>query len=278
MHNIDKLTQLTAELEGLLHVMNRRDSESLRALIRDKYTEFTTRFDEFLESLANDKVQQAELDLQFDEHEVAQLEAKEQEAESSEIEDEMTASVAAVERDDTQIDEEPFISEDFDITAETPEKVEDAVRAEVAVRAEYAPAAKTTESTPVEEAEYNFESDINEFESDNSGGSHQKEEEVNEPYKARYNEPEISSVLKVDQMLSRKEAADLKRVFTLNDKFRFRRALFDQDDSKFARALAELSDLTSFEDAKRLVTEKYGWDIENPDVEDFLLIIKPHYE
>lgn len=235
MYNTEKLTRLTAELEGLIHVLNRRDSENIRLLIRSKYSDFTEEFDAFLEALDESEAAEALDELEKADHDAQELEVKEQEAESGEIEpeDDIASEKIAAE---VEQDNKPVIME--------------------------------------EEPDYGFEPEINEF----SNEPEVAEEKEPERQRIPYNEPEISSELKVDRMLSRKEATDLKRVFTLNDKFRFRRALFNQDDAAFGSALAQLSEIPTFEAAQKYVVDKYGWDLENPDVEDFMLIIKPHYE
>lgn len=235
MFNTEKLTQLTAELEGLLHVLARRDSGSLRTLIRNKYSDFTTEFDNFLDALKKDEPVQMEMNFESAVEDLEQLEVKEQEAVSGEVTDEMTASVEAIERGEEESTE------------------------------------KENEKEAENAGDYTFENDINEFASEPEDVM-PKKETVQTAIKSE------ASTMKVDRMLSRKEASDLKRVFTLNDKFRFRRSLFGQDDAKFAASLEVLSAAKSFKEAKSIVVDDFGWDPANPDVEDFLAIIEPHYD
>lgn len=82
----------------------------------------------------------------------------------------------------------------------------------------------------------------------------------------------------VSQMIARRAASDLKRVFTLNDKMRFRRTLFNLDDNSFQEALAELAVQKTFADAMNVVVGKYGWHEDDAEVEDFMSIIKPHFK
>lgn len=198
MEHIEKLIQLNAELEGLLHVLAKRDTSDIRKILINKYADYTAEFEKMLGYLDLKEPDICVPEIEHEVHSVSQEEAKLQEAVSDEVEDEMEASTEAVEK---------------------------------------------------------------------------------EPEAHVHNYDDVMSVgaMSVDEMLSRKEAKDLKRVFTLNDKFRFRRALFNADDTEFAEALERLGDIESFDEAKEFLVTQYNFDTENPDVEDFLSIIKPHY-
>lgn len=84
-----------------------------------------------------------------------------------------------------------------------------------------------------------------------------------------------SETLKVDDMLARKESEDLRRAFTLNDKFRFRRSLFGGDNDKFVMMLDRIESADDFGVAERYVLEDV--DPESPDYEDFINIVKAHF-
>ena len=66
----------------------------------------------------------------------------------------------------------------------------------------------------------------------------------------------------------------LLKAFTLNDKFRFRRELFNGDDDDFADTLSLLAHMPSYAEAADYLTNDLLWDTRNPDVEDFLAILK----
>ena len=83
--------------------------------------------------------------------------------------------------------------------------------------------------------------------------------------------------LRLDEMLSRREARTLRKAFTLNDKFRFRRELFNGDDALFGRTLDAIQKEPSYDDAVEYLQEKLNWDINNPDVTDFLAIVRNHF-
>ncbi len=66
----------------------------------------------------------------------------------------------------------------------------------------------------------------------------------------------------------------LLKAFTLNDKFRFRRELFNGDDDDFADTLSLLAHMPSYAEAADYLTNDLLWDTRNPNVEDFLAILK----
>lgn len=99
--------------------------------------------------------------------------------------------------------------------------------------------------------------------------------EEKDAVKAVETQPE--DAVRVDQALSRLEARDLRRAFTLNDKFRFRRYLFGNDDVLFAQTLDKIADMQSFDDARAYLTENMQWDFESEEVKDFMSIIENHF-
>lgn len=83
--------------------------------------------------------------------------------------------------------------------------------------------------------------------------------------------------LRLDEMLSRREARTLRKAFTLNDKFRFRRELFKGDDALFGRTLDAIQQEPSYDDAVEYMQTALGWDMKNPDVADFMAIVRNHF-
>lgn len=83
--------------------------------------------------------------------------------------------------------------------------------------------------------------------------------------------------IKVDEMLSRREARDLTRAFTLNDKFRFTRELFDGNKSLFADTLNMIMAMESFDEANEYLVSDLGIDPESEAGTDFMAIITNHF-
>ena len=70
------------------------------------------------------------------------------------------------------------------------------------------------------------------------------------------------------------ENTKLLRAFTLNDKVRFRRELFNGDIEDFADTLSLLAHMPSYAEAVDYLTNDLLWDTRNPNVEDFFAILK----
>lgn len=85
----------------------------------------------------------------------------------------------------------------------------------------------------------------------------------------------LADTLKVDELIARKESADLRRAFTLNDKFRFRRTLFGGSDARFSEVLDALEGFGTYEQAERYLAGVI--DMEGDDAEDFLNIVNAHF-
>jgi nicotinic acid phosphoribosyltransferase len=78
-------------------------------------------------------------------------------------------------------------------------------------------------------------------------------------------------------MLTRREARDIRKAFTLNDKFRFRRELFANNDAQFAETLNLLSAMQNLDEAIEYLRDDLGWDMDNDDVKDFVNIVNNHF-
>ncbi len=89
--------------------------------------------------------------------------------------------------------------------------------------------------------------------------------------------PTAGDDIRVDELFSRREARDLKRAFTLNDKFRFRRSLFNSNDSLFADTLNTLMAMKSYDEATEYLYGDLKWNEEDEDVKDFMNIVKNHF-
>ena len=64
--------------------------------------------------------------------------------------------------------------------------------------------------------------------------------------------------------------------FCLNDKFRFNRFLFGGNQHAFDTAMDLVSDMTSYEEAEEYFYGRLAFDPEEPDVSDFMAIIKEY--
>lgn len=71
---------------------------------------------------------------------------------------------------------------------------------------------------------------------------------------------------------------DIKRYFSINDKFRFRRELFGNDADQFARALELITRMKSYEDAEEYFYNDMQWDPENEDVMAYMSKVQDYFE
>ena len=229
-HNISRMTQLTAEIEGLLYVIEKRDNSALREQLNEKYAEFRNLMDTFLATEAPAVVNDAPA-LETD---------KEDEAETAEVTPEVDADTEAIEADEEE-------------TGTTVQQEEE-----------------TLEAIDNEEPEVPVVQII-EPETDNTVQQPKISTTINDILSGRPGE------LRVDEMLSRREARNLRKAFTLNDKFRFRRELFGNNDELFGQTLDTLQQMSSYQQAVEYLEHNMGWDVKNEDVADFLSIIKNHF-
>lgn len=229
-HNISRMTQLTAEIEGLLYVIEKRDNSALREQLNEKYAEFRNLMDTFLATEAPAVVNEAPA-LETD---------KEDEAETAEVTPEVDAATEAIEADEEE-------------TGTTIQQEEE-----------------TLEAIDNEEPEVPVVQII-EPETDNTVQQPKISTTINDILSGRPGE------LRVDEMLSRREARNLRKAFTLNDKFRFRRELFGNNDELFGQTLDTLQQMSSYQQAVEYLEHNMGWDVKNEDVADFLSIIKNHF-
>ena len=83
--------------------------------------------------------------------------------------------------------------------------------------------------------------------------------------------------LRVDEILHRNLSKNLRKAFSLNDHFRFRRELFSNSEGEMNDALNLVEAMQSFDEAEEYFYEDLGWDRENEDVTDFMEVIKKHF-
>ena len=68
-----------------------------------------------------------------------------------------------------------------------------------------------------------------------------------------------------------------KLVFSINDKFRFRRALFENSDVEFNNTLVLVASMENYDEAEDYFLNEKNWESGDEDVKDFLDIIKRYF-
>lgn len=266
MDNIKSLIELNIQLEGLLRVIAERDSAEARDLLRQAYVDYCEQFDVLLDRFNVEALSGMSVD-------VAVLESS-VEAELEPV-SEPVVRAAAEENEEDVVDEIiPVELGALPFTGKAPVEEtqwpEDTEETEAPVDSEETEAPADSEDGEETEAPSD-ESDTSDT-SDDSDDSDTSDNSDNVDSTA-------TAAMRVDDMLTRRTATDLRRVFTLNDKLRFRRSLFDKNDEEYGRILDLLAEIDTFEAAKECLAKELGRDVNGDDVEinDFLSIIKPHY-
>ena len=83
--------------------------------------------------------------------------------------------------------------------------------------------------------------------------------------------------LTLDEALQRSMSRDLRRAFSLNDRFRYRRELFGNSDVEMNDTLNLVETMHSYSEAEEFFYGDLEWDRESPEVKDFMTIIKNHF-
>lgn len=74
-----------------------------------------------------------------------------------------------------------------------------------------------------------------------------------------------------------KTRGDIRKMFTLNDNFKFRRELFDNSQERYAQALTDIEQMESMAQAEEHFYNELNWDKEKPEVNEFLAIISVYF-
>lgn len=99
------------------------------------------------------------------------------------------------------------------------------------------------------------------------------EPENDEPEDAQ---PETAKIT-LEEAMQRRIAKELRRAISLNDRFRFRRELFRNNDVLMNETLALLDAMKSYDEAEDYIFNDLKWDRENPEVKDFMSIVENHF-
>lgn len=83
--------------------------------------------------------------------------------------------------------------------------------------------------------------------------------------------------LTLDEVLQRSLSRDLHKAFSLNDRFRYRRELFANNDVEMNDTLNLIESMQSLEEAEDFFYGDLEWDKDSPEVIDFMNVIKNHF-
>lgn len=87
----------------------------------------------------------------------------------------------------------------------------------------------------------------------------------------------VGSTMRLDEKLARENSRNLRRAFSVNDRFRFRRELFGNSDIEMSDTINLVEAMSGYDEALDYFITDLQWDEENPEVRDFLSIIEHHF-
>lgn len=88
---------------------------------------------------------------------------------------------------------------------------------------------------------------------------------------------EPSAPVTLEEVLQRQHAKELRKALSLNDRFRFRRELFGNSDIRMNETLALIDAMHSYDEAEDYILNDLNWDLDNPEVAEFMKIVQKHF-
>ncbi len=83
--------------------------------------------------------------------------------------------------------------------------------------------------------------------------------------------------IRLDEKLARENSRNLRKAFSLNDMFRFRRERFGNSATEMTDTLNLVEAMSSLSEANDYFYNDLEWDASNPEVQDFMDIIAKHF-
>lgn len=85
---------------------------------------------------------------------------------------------------------------------------------------------------------------------------------------------EVNTVPSLKEVIEKKKLSDLRKAFSLNDRFLYRRELFGGSEEAMNKVIAILNSKESFKESVDFLDEKLHWDFSDPTVKDFVKILE----
>jgi hypothetical protein len=82
---------------------------------------------------------------------------------------------------------------------------------------------------------------------------------------------------RLNETIEKNRLADLRKAFTLNDRFRFCRELFGKDESLMNQTIAELNVKDSYEASVACLKERFNWNFEDGTVAEFVSVLEKRF-
>ena len=84
--------------------------------------------------------------------------------------------------------------------------------------------------------------------------------------------------IRVDQKLQRDLSKDIRKAFSVNDRFRYQRELFAGSANAMDTAIEHIEMMTSYGNAELYFYSQLHWDREDEVVQDFMNIVRNHFQ
>lgn len=82
---------------------------------------------------------------------------------------------------------------------------------------------------------------------------------------------------RLNETIEKKRLSDLRKAFSLNDRFRFCRDLFNRDENLMNRTIVELNVQTSYAASIACLKERFDWNFEDESVSAFVAILEKRF-
>jgi hypothetical protein len=89
--------------------------------------------------------------------------------------------------------------------------------------------------------------------------------------------PQPKPLETLNDTISKKKLADLRKALSLNERFYFRKELFNNDEMSMNRALADLNEISSYGETRAYIREQLALDETSPVVTEFLAILEKRF-
>ena len=89
---------------------------------------------------------------------------------------------------------------------------------------------------------------------------------------------ETNAPLRVDEKLQRTMSKDIRKAISLNDRFRFQRELFANSANALDTAIEHIEAMRTYGNAELYFFTQLGWDRDNEVVQDFMNIVRNHFQ
>ena len=82
----------------------------------------------------------------------------------------------------------------------------------------------------------------------------------------------------MDQKVQRSLFKDIRKAFSVNDRFRFQRELFAGSANAMDTAIEHIEMMRTYGNAELYFYSQLNWDRENDTVKDFMAIVRNHFQ